>query len=358
MKGHDIGNHSFTHPTLEEIHPRITRMELNATRLLIESLTGRTTRLFRPPYFGAGPTAPDEIEPVWIAKELGYITVGSRVNPHDWTMPGAEAIVERTIAGITNPDSNQRGQVVLLHDGGGDRSQTVEALPKLIHDLRSRDYSFSTISELAGLTRDQVMPPVQRGHGFYNFHATAVALTFYALSYAGWLVRQIFLIGIALGLVRLIFISSLAFAQWLRTRKRQQPGCHDLVSVIVPAYNEEKVIAQTVESLLASTYPNLEIIVVDDGSSDRTSEVVGENFNDDPHVRLFRIPNGGKAEALNYGLRQARGEIIIGLDADTLFEKETIGLLVAAFRRSGCRRGGGQCKGRQPHQPDHSLAGV
>jgi len=128
-----------------------------------------------------------------------------------------------------------------------------------------------------------------------------------------------------------IFISSLAFAQWLRTRTRQQPGFPHLVSVIVPAYNEEKVIAQTVECLLASTHPNLEIIVVDDGSSDRTSEVVSENFNHDHHVRLLRIPNGGKAAALNYGLRQARGEIIIGLDADTLFEKETIGLLARRF---------------------------
>jgi peptidoglycan-N-acetylglucosamine deacetylase len=332
-EGHDIGNHSFTHPALDEIHPRVAKMELNSTRLLIESLTGRTTRLFRPPYFGDEPTTPDGIELAWNAKELGYITVGSRINPQDWALPGAEAIVERTIEGVTNPDPNLRGQVVLLHDGGGDRSQTVEALPKLIHDLRSRGYHFSTISELAGLTRDQVMPPVQRDRGLYDFYARAVALTFYALSFAGGLMRRLFLVGVALGLGRLIFISSLAFAQRVRARKPRQAGAgfHPFVSVIVPAYNEEKVIAQTIDCLLASTYPNLEIIVVDDGSSDRTSEVVGELFNDDPHVRLFTIPNGGKAEALNYGLRQARGEIIIGLDADTLFEKETIGLLARRF---------------------------
>jgi cellulose synthase/poly-beta-1,6-N-acetylglucosamine synthase-like glycosyltransferase/peptidoglycan/xylan/chitin deacetylase (PgdA/CDA1 family)/spore germination protein YaaH len=332
-EGHDIGNHSFTHPTLHEIHTRITKMELNATRLLIESLTGRNTMLFRPPYFGAEPTTPDKAEPAWIAKELGYITVGARVNPMDWALPGAEEIVERTIAGITNPDPNRQGQIVLLHDGGGDRSQTVEALPKLIHDLRSRDYRFSTISELAGLTRDQAMGLVQRDYGFYDFCARVVASTFYAFSLAGDLMRRLFLIGVVLGLSRMIFIGSLAFTQWLQARKRRpaNSGLHPLVSVIVPAYNEEKVIAQTIECLLASTYPNFEIIVVDDGSSDLTSEVVSNNFNNEPHVRLFTTPNAGKAEALNYGLRQARGEVIIGLDADTFFEKETIDLLARRF---------------------------
>ncbi|MBO0861735.1 MAG: glycosyltransferase, partial [Chloracidobacterium sp.] len=331
QEGHDVGNHTFTHPTLDEVHPRITKMELNATRLLTESLTGRTTRLFRPPYFGAEPTTPDETESTWIAKELGYITVGSSINPQDWEMPGAEAIVGRTMAEITTTEPDRRGQVVLLHDGGGDRSQTVEALPELIHGLRSRGYTFSTISELAGLTRDQVMPPVRRDQSFYGFYERAVALTFYALSYGGRLMRWIFLTGIALGLARAIFISSLAIRQRLRARAGQQPGFHHLVSVIVPAYNEEKVIKQTVECLLASTYPNLEIIVVDDGSSDRTGEVISENLNGEPNVRLLRIPNSGKAEALNYALREAQGEIIIGLDADTLFEKETIGLLVRSF---------------------------
>jgi peptidoglycan-N-acetylglucosamine deacetylase len=353
-EGHDIGNHSFTHPTLDEIHEGLTRVELNATRMLIESLTGRTTRLFRPPYFDAGPGTPDEAGPVWVADELGYITVASGVNPQDWGMPGAEAIVERTLAGVTNPGPGRSGQIVLLHDGGGDRSQTVEALPKMIRDLRSRNYRFSTISELAGLTRDQVMSPVRRDQSLDNFYRRAVAFTFYSLSYTGWLLRWFFLIGIALGMMRAIFIGSLAFAQWMRSRRREggtgrrgdkegslpvegagteREGAdyQPFVSVIVPAYNEEKVIAQTIDSLLGSTYPKLEIIVVDDGSSDRTSAVVAQRFSNEPRVRLFNIPNCGKADALNYGLRYAQGEVIVGLDADTHFEKETIGMLARHF---------------------------
>jgi cellulose synthase/poly-beta-1,6-N-acetylglucosamine synthase-like glycosyltransferase/peptidoglycan/xylan/chitin deacetylase (PgdA/CDA1 family)/spore germination protein YaaH len=352
-EGHEIGNHSFTHPTLDEIHTGLTRVELNATRMLIESMTGRTTRLFRPPYFSAMPATPDKVEPVWIAEELGYITVASGVDPKDWLLPGAQAIVERTMAGITNPESKNRGQIVLLHDGGGDRSQTVEALPRLIRDLRSRGYRFSTISELSGLTRDEVMPPVRRGSSFTDLHARAVALSFYSISFAGWLLRWFFPIGIALGIARVIFIGSLAFAQWLRGRRREGAterggekerergsegesggaGADDqpFVSVIVPAYNEEKVIGRTIDCLLGSTYPRLEIIVVDDGSSDRTGAVVAERFNGEPRVRLFNIPNCGKADALNYGLRYARGEVIVGLDADTFFERETIGRLTRHF---------------------------
>src|SRR4029077_7333540 len=96
-----------------------------------------------------------------------------------------------------------------------------------------------------------------------------------------------------------------------------------LVSVIVPAYNEEFVIEATIRSLLNSDYDNFEIIVVDDGSQDRTSEVVREQFGSEPLVRLFTEPNAGKAEALNLGLRQSKGEIIVALDADTQFPAET-----------------------------------
>jgi peptidoglycan-N-acetylglucosamine deacetylase len=346
-EGHEIGNHSFNHPTLDEVNAGFTRMELNATRMLVESLTGRTTKLFRPPYFGAAPATPDEVEPAWIAKELGYITVASGVDAKDWSSPGVEEIVERTIAGITNPDPGKRGQVVLLHDGGGDRSQTVEALPRLIRDLRSRNYRFATISELAGLTRDEVMPPVLRGDRFTNLHSHAVTLSFYSVSFAERLLRWFFPIGIALGIIRAIFIGSLALAQWLRGRggeggagkgKRGRAGqgqagadYQPFVSVIVPAYNEEKVIARTIDCLLASTYPKIEIIVVDDGSSDRTGAVVAERFHNEPLVRLFQIPNRGKADALNYGLRYAKGEVIVGLDADTFFERETIGRLARRF---------------------------
>jgi cellulose synthase/poly-beta-1,6-N-acetylglucosamine synthase-like glycosyltransferase/peptidoglycan/xylan/chitin deacetylase (PgdA/CDA1 family)/spore germination protein YaaH len=334
--GHDIGNHTFTHPNLGEIPGRLTDLELNATERLVEALTGRSTTLFRPPYFGdAEPTTPDEVEPVVRAERLGYITVGLHVDPDDWARPGAGEIVRRTVEGITDEsaDEDQRGQVVLLHDGGGDRAQTVEALPEIIRQLRARGYRFVTVSELAGLSQQQTMPPVPEQSGLF---ARADAVSFYVISLTGWLIRLLFIAGIVLGLGRLVIVGGLALLQWWRSRRRETKAvdeeCRPLVSVIVPAYNEEKVIAKTVESLLKSDYEPFEIIVVDDGSPDRTSEVIRERFGGDPRARLYTKENGGKAEALNYGLRRARGEIIVALDADTVFPPETLAALARPFQ--------------------------
>jgi cellulose synthase/poly-beta-1,6-N-acetylglucosamine synthase-like glycosyltransferase/peptidoglycan/xylan/chitin deacetylase (PgdA/CDA1 family) len=334
-EGNDIGNHTFTHPNLGEIPTRVTALELNATERLIESLTNRSTLLFRPPYFGdAEPTTPDEVEPIVEAKRLGYITIGLHVDPNDWAFPGTQGIVNRTIAGVTNKsdDADQRGQIVLLHDGGGDRQQTLEALPQIIEQLKARGFRFVTVSELAGLQQTQTMPPVQRREGFMP---SADSITFSILSAGVWFLHWLFVVGIVLGIARLIFIGALALAQKVRARKREATGAgaafNPFVSVIVPAFMEERVIAKTIASLLASDYENYEIIVVDDGSSDRTSEIVRDEFGANPRVRLFTVENSGKAEALSFGLCHAQGEVIIGLDADTLFDSQTLPALARRF---------------------------
>ena len=332
-EGHDIGNHSFTHPNLGEIPGRLTELELNATQRLVEALTGHSTRLFRAPYFGdAEPQTADEVEPAAIANRLGYIIIGLRVDPDDWALPGTDEIVRRTEAGLTNPNPDERGQIVLLHDGGGDRAQTVAALPRLIHELRAQGYQFATVSELAGLTQAQTMPSLPAEQGWM---ARADKLTFYTFAIGGWLIRWLFLIGIVLGLARMLFIGALALVQWVKTRgelvRPSNPLQSPLVSIIIAAYNEEKVIAQTLISLLASEYPNFEIIVVDDGSADATSQIVREQFGAEPRVRLFTQPNKGKAEALNYGLLHTNGDIVVALDADTIFPPTTIGALAAHF---------------------------
>lgn len=338
--GQEIGNHSFTHPNLGEVPRAVTDLELNATQRLIESLTGRSTRLFRAPYFGdAEPRTPDEVEPTVQAQNLGYISVGLHLDPDDWKLKNddgsphtADQMVEEVLkqAAITTPE--ERGNIVLMHDSGGDRSATVEALPKLIHEFRSRGYEFTTIAELANMTPEQAMPPVPQDKTFY---ARADAYVFYGVSVAGWLMRWLFLLGIILGLGRMAVIGILAFAQYVRSRRREQTHFGEqfqpLVSVIVPAFNEAKVIVRTIESLLASDYPNFEIIVVDDGSTDGTFELCKETFDRESKVSVYQKENGGKAEALNFGWRKASGEIIIGLDADTMFTSGTIAALAHRF---------------------------
>lgn len=339
-EGHEIGNHSFTHPNLGEVPRQVTDLELNATQRLIESLTGRSTRLFRAPYFGdAEPRTPDEVEPTVQAQNLGYISVGLHLDPDDWKLKNddgsphtADQMVDEILKQVAITTPEERGEIVLMHDSGGDRSATVEALPKIIHELRSRGFEFTTIADLANMTKDQAMPPVPEDHSFY---AKADAYFFYGVSVAGWLIRWLFLIGIILGLGRMAFIGVLAFAQFLRSKRRETEHYGEdfrpLVSIIVPAYNEGKVILRTIESLLASDYDKFEIIVVDDGSTDDTLEIARREYGSSEKVTIYTKPNGGKAEALNFGWKEAKGDVIVCLDADTLFTRETLGALAHRF---------------------------
>jgi cellulose synthase/poly-beta-1,6-N-acetylglucosamine synthase-like glycosyltransferase/peptidoglycan/xylan/chitin deacetylase (PgdA/CDA1 family)/spore germination protein YaaH len=333
-EGHEIGNHTFTHPNLGEIPASLTELELNATQRLIESLIGRSTVLLRPPYFGdAEADKPQDVEPAYQAQNLGYLIIGVRIDPDDWKLPvNADDVVERTIKRAMDDNPETRGQVILLHDSGGDRSATIAALPRIIRELKARGFRFVPVSDLAGYSRDQVMPVIPPGQRVFT---RADSVAFFFLSTGGWVLQWVFLIGILLGLGRLLFVGSLAFAQWIRSRRRRRlhsgQSFKPFVSVIVPAYNEELVIANTIKSLLASDYSEYEIIVVDDGSQDNTSGLITEKFRNESRVRLFTEANAGKAEALNTALRHAKGEIVIALDADTLFAPQTIGELAHRF---------------------------
>lgn len=227
---------------------------------------------------------------------------------------------------------------MLLHDGGGNRQATVDALPKIIDGLKAKGFQFATVADLAGITSDEVMPRVTTDQ---NYLANTNSFVFYGISTGQWLItgqwiiKWIFVIGIVLGMSRAAFVGVLALIQFSRSRNIDKrpfdEAVQPFVSVVVPAFNEEKVICRTLESLLSSTYQKFEVIVVDDGSADRTFEVVADNFRDFKNVSIFRKENGGKAAALNFGWRHAAGEIIVALDADTIFRPETISELVSHF---------------------------
>ncbi len=328
-EGHELGNHTYTHPNLADTPDEAVTIELNATQRLIEALTGRSVVLFRPPYLGdAEPGDIGEIVPVEIAQGLNYITVGEHVDPIDWALPGADTIVTRVVHALDTMTPDTRGNTILLHDAGGDRSQTVAALPALIDKLRAQGYEFVPASNLIGLSRDQAMPPLS---------PTMALLTdrvvFLTASWAGRFLYYAFLAAIWLGVSRLFFLAGLSL--WnLRREALAQAALPDTslrVSVIVPAYNEEKVIVKTVERLLESDARDLEVIVVDDGSQDGTSQVLEAAFGGDGRVTRIRVPNGGKAAALNVGMLRASGEIIVALDADTQFQRDTIARLVRWF---------------------------
>jgi cellulose synthase/poly-beta-1,6-N-acetylglucosamine synthase-like glycosyltransferase len=155
-----------------------------------------------------------------------------------------------------------------------------------------------------------------------------------ALDWLGHTLSGLFVLAICLGVTRVLFLSSAALGYRLAEARRNPPRLPRdplLQTVLIPAHNEAKVIVGALRQILISDYPNLEVIVIDDGSSDDTSDVVAANFSDDRRVRLVTIANGGKAAALNCGLEQARGSVIIAMDADTVFAKDAISKLVRWF---------------------------
>jgi len=331
-EGHIVGNHTWTHPNIGELPSTEVTLELNATQRLFETLTGKSLRLFRPPFFGdAEPSTPREVEPLLAAQGLGYLTVGLRIDPDDWKKPDPARIVQKTLDRLSDTDPYSGGQVVLLHDSGGDRSRTVEALPLLIDALRAHGYRLVTVAELAGMTPEQALPPTARNGvdlmldrlGFGFFRGLDAAL------------KALFITAIVLGLARLMFLAVLATVHRLRAPGRTpaeiDPATGPLVTVLIPCFNEEKVIAASVSRVLASSWRRLEVIVLDDGSKDGTAAEVRRGFADEPRVRLMSFENGGKATALNKGLALASGDIVVALDADTQFAPETIALLARWF---------------------------
>ena len=326
-EGHEIGSHTFTHPDIAMISPAQLQLELSATQRLLASVLGRQSLLFRPPYaVDAEPETPDQVRPIELASQLGYLTVGMQIDPDDWQRPGVDEIVRRTVAAAEAGEGN----VILLHDAGGDRTQTLAALPRLIDALRQRGFEFVSLAQLLGQTRDQVMPPLPPQS---RWEAWADWAAFGLVSWVVTAVYWLFLLGILLGVARLLFIGTLAILQRRRSRCwRFDPGYDPTVAVVVPAYNEEKVIERTIASLLASDHPSrFEVILVDDGSSDGTYQRAREAFADDSRVRVFTKPNGGKAAALDFGLALTDAEILVAMDADTIFARETIARLTRHF---------------------------
>ena len=338
-EGHEVGNHTYTHPNLATVDTTRVLVELNATQRLFQAFTGRTLKLFRAPFFGdAEPTTADEIVPVWQAQNRGYVSVGLHVDSEDWQRPGVPAIINNVMSRVLSAPPNCSDisetqcsrNIVLLHDSGGDRSQTVAALPTLIDALRARGYKFVPVSELAGLSRDQAMPPLSHS----DFLAARVDLGLFEL--LGFIVKSLdflFAVAITLGIARALVLTGLGLLSAWRDLRRKRPEIdpETFVSVLIPAFNEERVIERSVSQVLASENVRVEVIVIDDGSKDRTSEVVEKAFGKDDRVHLIKLENGGKARALNHGLSMAKSDLVVALDADTQFEPTSIARLARWF---------------------------
>ncbi|HEU4414951.1 MAG TPA: glycosyltransferase [Candidatus Angelobacter sp.] len=342
-EGHAIGNHTFTHPDISDVSQwYMKRVELQLTEKLFASTMGVKPQYFRPPYsIDQEPDVADQVRPLELVQDEGYITVGSKIDPNDWRKgETADAIVQAVMAqagqaatkGCEVRPPLYCGNIILLHDGGGDRSATIAALPQIIEGLRQRGFKIVSVEELLGKKRADVMPQLPANE---VFAARLQGFVFTAVAWLREFVVLVFFIGDVLMSTRLLCIGALATFDRLRKPAAVGgPNYKPLVTIIIPAFNEEKVIEHTVRAALASDYPRLRTIVADDGSSDSTSAVVREKFKQEiagGRVLLLTKPNAGKASALNESLKHTDDEIYVGIDADTIIAPTAISILVPHF---------------------------
>jgi cellulose synthase/poly-beta-1,6-N-acetylglucosamine synthase-like glycosyltransferase/peptidoglycan/xylan/chitin deacetylase (PgdA/CDA1 family) len=215
------------------------------------------------------------------------------------------------------------GIVLSLADTGGPGLAALRALPSLVSALRGNGYRFTTVPAAFGLS----VQPAE----VTSLSAAGAAALLRAAWLAGVLTEAlgwIFLVAAALIVVRLILLI-LTGVRHRRRDRQAGPTYTEPVSVIIPAYNERAGIIRCLRSMLFSAYPSIEVILVDDGSTDGTADLVRELGLP---VTIVRQRNAGKAAALNAGIRQARYDILVLADGDTVFEPVTIRALVAPFR--------------------------
>jgi len=197
-EGHEIGNHTWTHPDISEISNRQMDLELNLTERLFASELGVQPLYFRPPYsIDQEPDTNDQAAPVARIQGLGYTIIGNKIDTNDWDerpRKTPQDILTSVFQQVKDMETKpwNRGSVILLHDGGGNRQATVDCLPVLIEALQSRGYEIVPVSELVGKTRAEVMPPLTPRQ---RWQARADSITFFFYSFFHYFVVGVFFVG-------------------------------------------------------------------------------------------------------------------------------------------------------------------
>ncbi|MFG2408655.1 bifunctional polysaccharide deacetylase/glycosyltransferase family 2 protein [Streptomyces brevispora] len=320
-EGHEVGLHTFNHPDLSYQSDARIDWELSQNQLVLAGAAGIRTSLFRPPYSSFADAMDNKSWPVteYIGSR-GYLTVVNNTDSEDWKRPGVAVISKNATP------KHGKGAVVLMHDSGGDRSQTVAALGHFLPKMQDKGYEFTNLTvALGGPSAHTPVTGLALWKGKAFIYAVGVSDH----------ITDVMVVGLAiigvLVMARFGLMLLLSFMHARRVRKRGfswgEPVTRP-VTVLVPAYNERECIANTVHSLVASDYP-VEVIVIDDGSTDGTADIVEAMRL--PNVRVVRQRNAGKPAALNNGIAHARHDIIVMMDGDTVFEPATVRELVQPF---------------------------
>jgi cellulose synthase/poly-beta-1,6-N-acetylglucosamine synthase-like glycosyltransferase/peptidoglycan/xylan/chitin deacetylase (PgdA/CDA1 family) len=317
-EGHLVGNHTMRHVDFSEHDSARNLAEVVTADRVMRSIGGYGTGFFRLPYGG---NDVDSISAngygILLAQQTGHYAASFDIDTDDYLYgPG------RT---VPLPELDGGGHVLLMHDGGNDHAATLVLVERLLKAAKAQGYTFVT---MASLHPDG---PASFGPAPASLTDRLTHWTFWgAHVLPGLLVQILFVLGA--GTMAVVSVATVALALVERRRRRRRvwdPDYHPAVTVVIAAYNEERVIAKTIASLRRSTYRDLEVLVVDDGSTDGTADAV--RAVDWHRVRVVTRPNGGKASALNLALTEVRSDLVITFDADTVVRPSTVGVLVRHF---------------------------
>jgi cellulose synthase/poly-beta-1,6-N-acetylglucosamine synthase-like glycosyltransferase/spore germination protein YaaH/peptidoglycan/xylan/chitin deacetylase (PgdA/CDA1 family) len=317
-QGFAIGNSSYQPADLRSIPTDQLKSDVNSTQRLIEDATNRHSLLFE----ASMPNTPEDVVPLMAVADMGYVIISPNIKTNETGSP--EQLVSQIESQLGGPESH----IISLPNGGGDPSVVLAALDKLIPDLKSKGYNFIRVDQSMGVSEKDLLPSYSGNEAAFVF-ATNIVNRIRNLFWPA--ITVIFFLTTGFSILRIIFMSVFVLRSTKRRRLKFRAPGSKYVSVLVPAFNEEKTIGKTLESLQGSTHQRMEILVIDDGSTDRTSEVVRQYAALDSRIRLISKPNGGKATALNIGMREAKNDLVVTIDADTILMPKTINELIKPF---------------------------
>jgi cellulose synthase/poly-beta-1,6-N-acetylglucosamine synthase-like glycosyltransferase/peptidoglycan/xylan/chitin deacetylase (PgdA/CDA1 family) len=322
--GNAVGNQTLDNPLLTGQNGAQARQEV-VTNARVMATTGKyQSLLFYTPSTGSGEQAVRQnLFATLVGQQLGFANVNLTNAAWDYQVSSHQTpTLQRNGAGV----------VLVVNDGGGSRADTLQASANLISKARGLGYKFMTVPQLLssqnfkGTVAGPAQPTLNDRAGYLLYWGPHVL--------QGQILRDFMkYMTIFIGLITVLWMVIAAWGRWYNYRK--PPTWYpEKVSVLIPAWNESKVIRRTVESIVRYTYDfEVEIVIIDDGSTDNTWEILQQLKTEYPSVKIYDKMNGGKAKALNYGLFiGVTTDYTLIIDADTIVaDGQTIPRLVRWF---------------------------
>lgn len=320
-EGHLLANHTFSHVDFDFVNSFEAGLQINQAERVIAAATGQATSYFRLPYGGnTDQSLRNSLTGLLAAQKLGYTVTSYDFDSNDWKF--------NQNLQPSYPQFDGKDKIILVHDGGGDRSHTISYVSQMIRMAREHGYRFVNLNSLYPQT-SPLAGPTDTAPG----DTLAYAAAWSVLVLPHDIITGLFLFSFISILFMTVLNIVLALIHRRRTvYKRISSKYRPFVTIAVPAYNEGPVLTKTVRSLMRSRYKNTEIIIVDDGSTDDTWQIARKLADRYGRVTALHQKNGGKSSALNNAIRHAKGSIIIGVDADTVFPPSTVTKLVRHFK--------------------------